>query len=78
MKTAISLPDDLFALADTAAKELRVSRSELYARAIAEFLDRTSPEKVTARLNRVYADKPEGIDPVLHRAQLRSIGNETW
>jgi len=44
MKTAVSLPDELFRLAETAARRLRVSRSQLYAMAIAEFLN-------TERLN---------------------------
>jgi metal-responsive CopG/Arc/MetJ family transcriptional regulator len=38
MKTAVSLPDDLFRQADAAARRLRVSRSELYSKAIEEFL----------------------------------------
>ena len=38
MKTAISLPDDLFDSADELAQQLGVSRSELYARAVAEYL----------------------------------------
>ncbi|WP_420442386.1 CopG family transcriptional regulator [Candidatus Palauibacter sp.] len=38
MKTAISLPDELLAPADSLAKQMRVSRSELYATAVAEFV----------------------------------------
>ena len=38
MKTAVSVSDDLFCLAEATARRLRVSRSELYAKAIAEFL----------------------------------------
>lgn len=40
MKTAVSMPDDLFHLAEAAARRLRVSRSELYANAITEYLNR--------------------------------------
>ena len=36
MKTVVSIPDDLFHLAEAAARALRISRSELYAKAIAE------------------------------------------
>ena len=36
MKTAISLPDELFAAAEKLAERLGVSRSQLYATALAE------------------------------------------
>ena len=40
MKTAISIPDDVFAEAEETAQRLGVSRSGLYTRAIAEFVER--------------------------------------
>ncbi|MCY4647508.1 MAG: ChpI protein [Gammaproteobacteria bacterium] len=76
MKTAISLSDELFASADALAKRLRVSRSELYATAVSEYVAKHRDADVTARLDAVYADLPSGIDPALRRAQARSIGEE--
>jgi hypothetical protein len=73
MKTAISLPDDLFRLAEAAARRLRVSRSELYARALSEFLKQNNERSVTERLNEVYSSQPAKVDPGLHLAQLRSL-----
>ena len=73
MKTAISLPDELFASADALAERLRVSRSELYATAVAEYVAKHRDADVTARLNAVYADLPSAVDPALRRAQARSI-----
>jgi antitoxin MazE6 len=78
VKTAVSVPDDLFRLADAAARRLRVSRSQLYATAIAEFLDRRRSDAVTERLNEVYSRRRAKVDPVLHRAQVRSIGKDSW
>ena len=78
MKTAISVPDDLFRTAEAAARRLRVSRSKLYATALAEFLDRQQSNAVTERLNEVYARRPAKLDPALHRAQLKSIHKESW
>lgn len=78
MKTAISVPDDLFRTAEAAARRLRVSRSKLYATALAEFLERRQANAVTERLNEVYARRPAKLDPALHRAQLRSIQKDTW
>lgn len=76
MKTAISISDELFASADVLAKRLKVSRSELYATAVAEYVAKHRDEDVTARLNAVYADLPSGVDPALRRAQARSIAEE--
>jgi predicted transcriptional regulator len=71
MKTAVSLPDELFRLAETTARRLRVSRSQLYATAIAEFLDRQQSNTVTERLNEIYLRAQAKVDAPLHRAQLR-------
>jgi metal-responsive CopG/Arc/MetJ family transcriptional regulator len=78
MKTAISLPDELFAAADALAGRLGVSRSELYSTAVAEYLARHTPDEVTARLDEVYAREPSALDPALRRVQRRSIGPEFW
>jgi hypothetical protein len=55
MKTAISLPDKLFQEADEFAARAGLSRSELYATAVAEYLARRNDAVVTARLDAVYA-----------------------
>jgi len=78
MKTAISVPDDLFRTAEAAARRLRVSRSKLYATALAEFLERRQSSAVTERLNEVYARRPAKLDSALNRAQFRSIQKESW
>ena len=53
MKTAISLPDEVFAGAETLAKRLKVTRSQLYAKALGEYLSRHQPDTVTEALDRV-------------------------
>ena len=73
MKTAVSLPDDLFRVAETTARRLRVSRSQLYATALAEFLDRHQGESVTKRLDEIYSQRPAKVDSALYRAQLKSL-----
>jgi predicted transcriptional regulator len=50
MKAAVSVPDDLFRRAETMARSLRVSRSQLYAKALAEFLERQQGNAITERL----------------------------
>lgn len=78
MKTAVSLPDELFAMAEAEAKRLKVSRSELYARAIAEYVKHTRDAEITARLNEVYADTPSELDPTLHRLQMLTLAKDKW
>ncbi len=78
MKTAISLPDPLFAEAEQVAKRLRMSRSKLYATAIAQFLKQHGAREVTERLNEIYGKEESKLDPVLHALQLRSLPREDW
>jgi metal-responsive CopG/Arc/MetJ family transcriptional regulator len=78
MKTAISLPDDLFAAAEALAGRLGVSRNELYTTAVAEFLAKHTTSELTDRLNRVYAAEPGALDPGLRRVQQRSLRPEAW
>ena len=78
MKTAVSLPDDLFRLAERAARKLKMSRSQLYATAIAEFLDRRQARKITEHLNEIYSEEPSKLHPALHRAQTKSLAKEPW
>jgi len=78
MKTAISLPDDLFESADALAQRLGVSRSELYATAVAEFLAKHQHSKVTERLDQVYTQQPSRLERPLQRSQARSLRMPEW
>jgi metal-responsive CopG/Arc/MetJ family transcriptional regulator len=61
MKTAISLPNDLFDRAEAAAKDLGMSRSKLIQTALEEFLRKRHEEAIVASINR-YLDK-HGAEP---------------
>jgi len=78
MKTAVSVPDDLFRLAEATARRLRVSRSTLYAKAIAEFIARQHGNAITERLDNVYSLRPAKVDSALHRAQMKSLEKNGW
>lgn len=73
MKTAISVPDEIFDAAERAARKLGISRSELYARAVRAYLDALRREDVTARLDAVYTDEPSKLEPALAAAQSRTL-----
>lgn len=79
MKTAISLPDDLFRAAERQAKRMRKSRSQLYAEAIEEFLARHSPDEVTEAMNKVIDQLPdEKGDPFVREAARRTLERSEW
>jgi metal-responsive CopG/Arc/MetJ family transcriptional regulator len=78
MKTAISLPDALFRAGDALAKRMKLSRSELYARALAEFLAKHRSERLTQRLNAVYATEDSALEPGLARLQTKSLPRDEW
>lgn len=73
MKTAISLPDQLFIDADEAAKRLGISRSQLYAAALAKYLATLHGAEVTARLNEVYQTAEGRPEPSLTALQSRGM-----
>jgi metal-responsive CopG/Arc/MetJ family transcriptional regulator len=78
MKTAVSVPDELFRQAEAAAKKLRMSRSKLYATALAEFLDRKRSKSITERLNEVYSKQDSKLDPALERMMFETWKKEDW
>ena len=78
MKTAISVPDDLFRQADDFAKRKGMTRSKLYSDAVADYLAKHRRERITAKLNEVLAQEPNRLDPVLAQIQAASIGRKEW
>jgi metal-responsive CopG/Arc/MetJ family transcriptional regulator len=78
MKTAISIPDSIFQAAETAARRLSMSRSELYAKAVQEFVAAHCRADVTEKLNQVYSEKTPGLDPALSRMQSLSLDDAPW
>ena len=78
MKVALSIPDDLFDSAETLGKRLGVSRSRLYATALADFLAKHRGEKVTDQLNALYGSEDSRLDAKVRRLQRRSLEQDRW
>ena len=78
MKVALSIPDDLFESGEALVKRLGVSRSRLYATALADYLAKHRGRKTTERLNAVHAADDVGLDPAVRRAQRRSLAPDSW
>jgi metal-responsive CopG/Arc/MetJ family transcriptional regulator len=78
MKTAISLPDDLFEAAEALAKKLGTTRSGLVREALAEYVAKHRHAKITERLNAVYARDAKTIDPFVAEAARLTLMRSEW
>jgi antitoxin MazE6 len=78
MKTAISVPDDVFERAERLARRERRSRSEVYSTAIREYVARHEPDDVTDALNNVIGDLGPEVDPFVRAAGDRLIERSEW
>lgn len=78
MKTAISVPDPVFEAGEKLATRLGISRSELYVRALSQYVSTNLEESVTEALNRVYSEEDSTLDPSLARLQSASLPEDDW
>jgi metal-responsive CopG/Arc/MetJ family transcriptional regulator len=78
MKTAISIPDNVFMQADHLAKRLHMSRSELYTHAVEEYVGEHRHARVREKLDEVYSTESSAVDPALLNAQATSLLEEEW
>ena len=78
MKTAVSLPDDLFADADEFAERVQLSRSELYARALRDYLARHDHDRITAQLDALAAEIETTLAPEMKRITRRRLEQSEW
>ena len=78
MKTAISIPNNIFEQAENLARKLRISRSELYTEAVKIYLKENHAEDVTAKLDEVYGNADSNVDKALLTAQAASLAKEEW
>ena len=78
MKTAISIPDDVFVEADRLAQKLRQSRSQLYSRAVREYVARHSSDDVTSALDALYAQEATADDDFATSAGKRTLERSEW
>jgi metal-responsive CopG/Arc/MetJ family transcriptional regulator len=77
MKTAISIPDEVFAEADRLARRLKKSRSELYSRALREYVARHAPDYITATLDQICEESPPDKG-FARAATLRTLRRSQW
>ena len=80
VKTAISIPDRLFEAAERLAQRLGITRSELYQKAVAAFVESHETQAVTDALNGIYGPEPDAgkLDPGLDLLQILSLPRDDW
>ncbi|MFM9885048.1 MAG: ribbon-helix-helix protein, CopG family [Burkholderiales bacterium] len=78
MKTAISVPDDVFEQAERLARRAKKSRSQLYSDALKEYLARHATNEVTEAMNRVCAVIDDHPDCFVVEAGRRALNNSEW
>ena len=78
MKTAISIPDDIFEDAERLAKRLKTSRSELYSRALFEYVARHATDQVTEAMDEALASVDETMDSFAPNAARRTLRRTEW
>lgn len=78
MKTAVSIPDEIFEGAERLARRTKKSRSRLFSEALEEYLARHAPDEITDAMNRACAEAGAGSDPFLAAAARRILERSEW
>jgi predicted transcriptional regulator len=76
VKTAISIPDDVFRRAERLAKQRKVSRSQLYTSALIQMLEAEPKDELTRAYDSAFAD--DGSDPFTDDAARAALAGVAW
>ena len=78
MKTDISIPNPIFRAAESLAKKMGISLSELYLTALTTYVTEHQKENITDALDQIYADESSELEPGLVKMQVVSLEGEQW
>lgn len=78
MKTAVSVPDEVFERAERLARRMKKSRSQLYSEALDEYVARHAPDAVTEKMNQLCDELGAGHDDFLAEASRRTLEKIEW
>jgi metal-responsive CopG/Arc/MetJ family transcriptional regulator len=78
MKTAVSIPDEIFERVERLARRSRRSRSEVFSAALREYVARHAPDEVTEAVDRVCADVKDEGDAFVAGAAARALARTEW
>lgn len=78
MKTAVSIPGDVFERAERLARGTNKSRSQLFADALREYLARHAPDDIRERMDKVCSELDEPLDAFVSAAAARTLAPSEW
>jgi metal-responsive CopG/Arc/MetJ family transcriptional regulator len=78
MKTAVSIPDDVFEGAERLARRTKRSRSRLFSDALKEYLARHTPNRVTEAMDKTCAELGQTEDAFVSAAARRVLEGTEW
>ena len=78
MKTAVSIPNELFEMAERLARRSRKSRSRLFSDALREYVARRSPDKITQAMDEALAEIGEENDLFVSSVSRRRLEQSEW
>jgi metal-responsive CopG/Arc/MetJ family transcriptional regulator len=78
MKTAVSIPDDIFKKAERLARRMKKSRSQLFSNALSDYVARHAPDHVTEAMNQVCDDIGSEQDSFTSTASTRILKRTEW
>jgi metal-responsive CopG/Arc/MetJ family transcriptional regulator len=78
MKTAVSIPDDVFQGAERLAKRTKKSRSQLFSDALREYVARHAPDEVTEAMNRACEDSGQPADRFVAASARSVLARSEW
>lgn len=78
MKTAVSIPDDVFEKVERLARRAKRSRSEVFTAAVKEYVARHAPDEVTEAINRACEEIGDQTDEFVAVASLRVLEKTEW
>lgn len=78
MKTAVSIPDDVFEAAQKLALRTKRTRSRIFSDALKEYVARHAPDRVTEAMDRVCAEIGAEPDRFVAAASRRVLKRSDW
>ncbi|HQZ83143.1 MAG TPA: hypothetical protein PLR83_07980 [Pyrinomonadaceae bacterium] len=78
MKTAISVPNEIFDLSERLANKLQISRSAVFAMGVQKLGEEIDDQEITRKLNEYYGQIRAELDPVIVKMAALSLPKEEW
>lgn len=78
MKTAVSIPDPIFCATESLAKQLGMSRSELFARAVETYIEAHKHDRLREALVAVYNEESSNLEQGLAQMQWASFAQTSF